>query len=159
MTKYSGVPRAGRPLKPSNDTLRIATSLGRRLDAPPPRREAETLSDLVPVSAATVEAIIRRRALRATHIPGDLLAEAAWDMLLELMHAELSERRVTASILCKAAGVSTAVGRRWIDVLLSKGLCTRTAGADDPDESFVQLSYEGGKAMRGYFSDLAENSE
>ena len=159
MTKHSGVPGSGGPLKPSNDTLRIATALGPRHGAPPPGTEREIPSELGPVSAATVEAIIRRRALRATHIPGELLADAAWDMLLELMHAELGERRVTASILCKAAGVSTSVGLRWIDVLLAKGLCWRTAGTDDPDQSFVQLSDEGSRAMRGYFTDLAERSE
>ena len=155
MTKHSGVPGPGRPLKPSNHTLRITTALGPRHDAPP----LTPISHSGPVSAATVEAIIRQRALRATHLPGELLADAAWDMLLELMHAELGERRVTASILCKAAAVSTSVGLRWIDVLLSKGLCTRTARTDDPDESFVQLSDEGSKAMRGYFTDLAERSE
>jgi hypothetical protein len=159
MTKHSGVPGPGRPLQPSNDTLRISTALGPRHDGPPLRPEQETLSDVGPVSAAAVEAIIRRRALRETHIPGELLADAGWDMLLELMHAELGERRVTVSILCKAAGVSTSVGRRWIDVLISKGLCTRTVGADDPDENFVQLSDEGSKAMRGYFTDLAQHSE
>jgi len=157
MTKHSGVPGPGRLLQPSSDTWRIATALGRRHDEPPARPEAETI--LEPVSAATVEAIIRQRALRASHVPEELLADAAWDMLLELMHAELTERRVPAPILCKAAGVSTSVGRRWIDVLLSKGLCTRTAGADDPDESFIQLSDKGRKAMRGYLNDLAERSE
>jgi hypothetical protein len=159
MTKHSGVPGPGRPLKPSNDTLRIATALGPRHDAPPPDSEAETISHSGPISAATVEAIIRQRALRAIHIPGELLGDPAWDMLLELMHAELGERRATASIVCKVAGVSTSVGLRWIDVLLSKGLCTRTAGVDDPDRIFLQLSAEGRKAMRGYFTDLAARSE
>lgn len=157
MTKHSGVRGQGRPLKPSSDTWRIATALGLRHDAPPPRPEAETVSE--PVSAATVEAIIRERALRARHIPGELFADPAWDMMLELIHAELGQRRVTASILCKAAGVSTSVGLRWIDALLSKGLCTRTAGVGDPDGIFIQFSDEGSKAIRGYFTELAARSE
>jgi len=158
MTKQSGVPDAGRVLKPSNDTTRIARSL-----AFPPRAspdlETEVASELgrQPLSAAVVEAAIRERALRMTYVPAQLLTDSAWSMLLELIHAEISKRRISSSILCKAAGVQASVGRRWIDELVAKGLCKRGNQAGDPDT--VELTMRGSEAMRGYFSELAIRPE
>ena len=148
MTKQSGVPEPERSLKPSNDTLRIATALGSSAGSP------TTAPSLV-----TLEAIIRQRALRSAYLPGEVLTDSAWDMLLELLHAELCERRLTASILCKAAGVSVSTGLRWIEVLVTKGLCTRTAGVNDIDRTFVQLSEQGSEAMRGYLIELVRTSD
>jgi len=160
MTKQSGVPDAGRALKPSHDTTRIASSLA----FPPltqncPQIETRDASQLggQRLSAAVVEAAIHQRALRWTFVPAQLLTDTAWDMLLELLHAEITERRVTSSILCKAAGVPASVGRRWIDALLAQGLCTR--GVDAGDSDTVELTTPGSEAMRGYFSELAMRRE
>ena len=156
MTKQTGVPDSGQPLEPSNDTIRIATALGSHPDRSLPGLEAVARSSSKPVSAASVEALIRQRALRSMYVPGKVLAEPAWDMLLELLHAELTERSVVASILCKAAGISNATGLRWIDVLVSQGLCIRTTG---PSTVCIQLSEHGSEAMRGYFAELAASPE
>ena len=160
MTKQSGVPDSGRVLKPSNDTTRVARSLAFPPGTPnSPALETGVASELgsQPLSAAVVESAIHERALRWTFVPAQLLTDSAWDMLLELIHSEITKRRVTSSILCKAAGVPASVGRRWIDALAAKGLCTRRDDAGDPDA--VELTMRGSEAMRGYFSELANRSE
>lgn len=110
-----------------------------------------------PLSVSVVEAAIRERALRWTFVPAELLTDSAWDMLLELIHAEITTRRITSSILCKSAGVPASVGRRWIDHLIAKDLCTRSIDAGDSDT--VELTMRGSEAMRGYFSELAVRPE
>lgn len=160
MTKQTGKPDAGRAIKPSNDTSRIASSL-----AFPPHNltshRVRTGVALDPgrqsVSATVVEAAIRDRALRWTFVPSQLLADSAWDMLLELLHAEITERRVSEAILCKAAGVPAGVGRRWINALVDRGLCTRSA--DGGHSEMLELSMRGSEAMRGYFAELAMRLE
>ena len=152
MTKHSGFRHLGQPLKPSNNTVRIATSLGSACDL-----EASSAAGAGSLSAGMVEAIIQERELRANYVPGELLTEPAWDMLLELLHAELVERDVTAAVLCKAARVSLSVGLRWIEVLVSKGLCTCTNLITNPDRTVVELSERGSEAMRGYLAEVARS--
>lgn len=154
MTKQSGVPDAGRTLKPSNDTERLATtlaSLSQSVDSQGRRQQAGP--DLGGATlAARVERAILERALRPAFIPERLLGGCAWDMLLELLHAEIEERRVIPSFLSDAAGVTPSAGRRWINVLASEGLCTR---AEAKDGEAIRLSRQGSEAMRSYFAELA----
>lgn len=151
MTKQSGVPDAGHVLKPSNDTTRIASSLASPRTPVSPGIASELGGQ--PLSAKVVEAAIRERALRWSFIPAELQTDFAWDMLLELLHAEITNRRATSSILCKAAGVPASVGRRWIDHLIAKDLCVLRVDARDADT--VELTVRGSEAMRAYFSELA----
>lgn len=159
MTKQSGNPDAGRALKPSNDTARIANSLALPSARVFSHRETgdATASGEQLLSAKVVEAAIREQTLRWTYVPAQLLADCAWPMLLELLHSEITERQVTPSVLCKAAGVSAAAGRRWIDALVRKGLCAR--GGDGGDSDTVELSTQGSQAMRGYFAELLMRRE
>ena len=146
MTKHLGDPPSREPLTLSNDAARIASALASpRVEAPDP-------------SMALVEALIQQRALRFSYLPGELLHDPAWDMLLELFHAELSGRSLVEPILCKAA-FSASTGSRWIDALVKKGLCVRSIDPSDATTVFVNLSVEGSQAMRSYFvhlSDLAD---
>ena len=151
MTKQSGVRGGGQVLKPSNDTTRIARSLAFPPRTPVSPGIASEFGEQA-LSATVVESAIRERALRWVFVPAELLTDFAWDILLELLHAEITSRRATSSILCKAAGVPASVGERWIDHLIAKGLCTRRADAGDPDT--VELTMRGSEAMRGYFSEL-----
>lgn len=57
------------------------------------------------VTAAQVRDLLRARRLRADFLPGDLFADPAWDMLLDLLAAHLDQERVSVSSLCIAAAV------------------------------------------------------
>lgn len=160
MTKQSGNPDAERALNLSNDTARIASSLAFPPHSPIPAHLGTEVAPGLggqPLSATVVEAAIRERALRWTFFPAELLTDSAWAMLLELLHAEITERRANSSILCKAAGVPASVGRRWIDALVAMDLCTRRCDAGDLEA--VELTVRGSEAMRAYFSELAMRSE
>jgi len=156
MTKQSRSPDSGRALAPGNDTNRIAASLN-SLGDDAVFAGQEAASAALPRSsqlAATVEAVIQARALRAAHLPPELFGDPAWDMLLELMHAELTHRRITFAILCKAAAVRPGTGRRWLDALARHGLCT---GLDsDSDHCAIFLSEAGSRTIRAYFAALGQ---
>lgn len=142
MTKHLGDPNSREPLTPSSDAARIASALA----TPPVEPPAPPVT--------SVEALIQQRALRFSYLPGELLHDPAWDILLELFHAELSGRPLVEPILCKAARVSASSGARWIDALVHRGLCVRSIDPSSAATVFVQLSAEGRKAMRSYFADL-----
>ena len=158
MTKQSGVPEPGRVLEPSNDTTRIATALRLLAGRSPPAFAGppNATHSWPPLSAAVVEAVISARALRSAYVPAELLSDPAWDMLLELLHAEITKRRVTTSILSKAAGIRTSAGLRWIETLIMMGLC---AWSKSPDHGFVQLTDQGSGAVRAYFAKLQDSLE
>src|SRR3546814_5506642 len=52
-----------------------------------------------PVTAREIRDMLRLRRLRDRFFPGDLFADPAWDMLLDLMAAHLSGQRVSVSSL------------------------------------------------------------
>lgn len=76
----------------SEEVSRIASTLA-RLSAGPaaPRAKAEPTpgAELPPLSVETVRNVIRARRLRARYFPEDLFADPAWDMLLDLLQAEI----------------------------------------------------------------------
>ena len=140
MTKHSTPPDPERPLKLSQEVSRIGTKLARLSGlggggAPQP-------------SAETVTAAIQARRQRSQFLPPYLFGEPAWDMLLELFHAELTNRGITAAGLCDSVAVPVAVGERWIDALVQEGLVVRRSTS-------LELSPEGSEALRHYFADMA----
>ena len=159
MTKHSGTPNAGRALAPSNDTRRIASTLNPVASLAGFERDDGTDLSATPpasLSAAAVEAVIQARALRAAHLPPELFSDPAWDMLLELLHAQLTHRRITPGILCKAADVQPGAGRRWMEALAAKGLCIGPVA--DPDHGDIRLSKEGSRVLHAYFAALEKHS-
>ena len=160
MTKESRVPVSKLPLSPSGATSRIASSLAQwRLDAPSSKEDLLPPQDGAkrPNLQKAIEAAIRARALRPDYVPSELLQDPAWDMLLELFRAEVSGEQATASLLSKAAGVSTGSGLRWIDALVAKGLCLKGNRGDD-GRMLVKLSSSGSEALRAYFANIVRPS-
>lgn len=90
------------------------------------------------VAAAREE--VRRRGDRRLVLGPDLLAEPAWDMLLDLYLAQAVGRRVAVSSLCIAAGVPTTTALRWIRMLERGGHLIRQGDPQDRRRSFVDLS-------------------
>ena len=155
MTKQSDSPASGRLLNPSNDTKRIAGSLGSHPACRARAIEDQTAGDRSPtLSVAVVEQAMHARALRSSYVPMELLGDPAWDMLLELLHGELTGRRITPAILHKAAGVRPATGQRWIAGLANAGLCIAAGPA--AERTSITLSKRGSDAVRAYFTDAEQ---
>ena len=77
----------------SEEVSRIASTLARLSagPAPAPRgAEPEQTGELPPISAETIRSVIRARRLRARYFSEELFADPAWDMLLDLLQAEIA---------------------------------------------------------------------
>jgi len=106
------------------------------------------------VSREQLRGVIRARRIRARFFAEDLFADPAWDMLLDLMHAELAQIRVPVSSLCIAASVPATTALRWIKTLNDRGLISRRADPHDGRRVFVELSNEASSAIRRYFGEV-----
>ena len=101
--------------------------------------------------AGEVRDVIRSRRMRATHFTGDLFADPAWDMLLDLFAADLEQRRVSVSSLCIAAAVPGTTALRWIGAMVEAQLFHRYADPQDRRRAFISLSDGARDGMQRYF--------
>jgi DNA-binding MarR family transcriptional regulator len=143
----------------SDEMGRIAATLARLSSAPeesPPSvlRLVGVQGDPVPLSADSVRSVIRGRRLRSRFFAEELFADPAWDMLLDLLQAELAQHRVPVSSLCIAAAVPATTALRWIKSMTDSGLFNRRADPHDGRRVFVELSTGASEAMRRYFAEL-----
>lgn len=143
----------------SEEVSRIASTLARLSSGPVMSRtalEPMTGTDLPPLSADTVRNVIRARRLRARFFPEELFADPAWDMLLDLLQAEIAQLRVPVSSLCIAAAVPATTALRWLKTLVSQGLFVRRADPHDGRRVFVELAPEASQALRRYFAEVGQ---
>ena len=101
-----------------------------------------------------VRRIIRQRQLRARFFDGDLFADPAWDILLDLTAARAEHRRVSVTSLCIAAGVPPTTALRWITQMVETGLLVRIEDEIDRRRAFIALSDKAADAMARYFAEL-----
>jgi hypothetical protein len=140
INKESGGPRLQQL---SEEVGRIATILASLSDpeegaAPDPGPGTRNASRRI--QAGQIRSIIRARRMRDQFFKGDLFADPAWDMLLDLMAARLEQRRVAVSSLCIAAAVPPTTALRWIKTLCEQGLFVRVADPQDGRRVFIELS-------------------
>jgi len=143
----------------SEEVSRIASTLARLSTGPgTPIRAVEQVptGDVPPLSADTVRAVIRARRLRARYFREDLFADPAWDMLLDLLQAEIAQLRVPVSSLCIAAAVPATTALRWLKTLVSQGIFVRRADPHDGRRVFVELAPETSHALRRYFAEVGQ---
>ena len=144
----------------SDEVSRIATTLA-RLSAgpgttPPKRSEAPPAAEIPEVPIDTVRTVIRARRLRSRYFEEELFADPAWDMLLDLLQAEIAQLRVPVSSLCIAAAVPATTALRWLKTMTDKGLFVRRADPHDGRRVFVELAPHASAAMRRYFAEVGK---
>lgn len=141
----------------SDEMSRIAATLA-RLSAGPGATsrplDSEPLGDAPEVSIETVRAVIRARRLRSRYFPEDLFGDPAWDMLLDLLQAEIAKLRVPVSSLCIAAAVPATTALRWLKTMVQEGLFVRRADPHDGRRVFVELAPQTSQALRRYFAEV-----
>lgn len=103
------------------------------------------------IDAATLRAIIRARRMRDQYL-GEIFADPAWDMLLDLMAARLEGQPVAVSSLCIAAAVPPTTGLRWIKALTDSGMLIRVNDPNDRRRVFIELSPRAVEAITAYFA-------
>lgn len=111
-------------------------------------------SSRLPSSAseyAIVRRVIRARRARETLFDRRLFADPAWDMLLELHAAQIAQKRVSVSTLCKGSAVPATTALRWITALEREHLVQRRGDPLDRRRVFVELTEKGREAMSEFF--------
>ncbi|MDE1916502.1 MAG: winged helix DNA-binding protein [Sphingomonadales bacterium] len=103
-----------------------------------------------------VRRIIRQRQMRARYFDGDLFADPAWDMLLDLTAASAEQARVSVTSLCIASGVPPTTALRWIGQMTDAGLLRRIEDENDRRRAFITLTDKAIDAMSRYFADIGE---
>ena len=143
----------------SDEVGRIAATLARLSSGPSPAPsviQQVSSAEAPPVSAETIRSVIRARRLRARYFHEELFADPAWDMLLDLLQAEISHLRTPVSSLCIAAAVPATTALRWLKTMVSQGLFIRRADPHDGRRVFVELAPEASRALRRYFAELGQ---
>lgn len=143
----------------SEEVSRIASTLARLSSAAPvsavPLAIDPGASENVPaVPVEQIRNVIRSRRLRSRFFADDLFADPAWDMLLDLLQAEISQMRVPVSSLCIAAAVPATTALRWLRTMVDQKLFVRRADPHDGRRVFVELAPETSRALHGYFAEI-----
>ena len=136
----------------SEEAARIATALASLsvVEVGEPGRDES--GETADVDAVYVRSIIRARRMRDQYFRGELFADPAFDMLLDLYAARLEGNRVAVSSLCIAAAVPATTALRWIKALTDKGLLVRQADPQDGRRVYIGLSDEAARAMGRYLA-------
>lgn len=103
-----------------------------------------------------LRALIKLRQTRSAHFHGDLFSDPCWDMLLDLMEARLSEKRISVSSLCIASGVPQTTALRRIEDLIAAGLVSREDDPTDRRRVFVCLTEECATRFGRYLDDISQ---
>ena len=106
-----------------------------------------------------IRQIIRQRQLRARFFDGELFADPAWDMLLDLAAARAEHKRVSVTSLCIASGVPPTTALRWIVLLTEAGQLERVEDESDRRRAFIALTDRAAEAMARYFAELGRGAE
>lgn len=143
----------------SEEVSRVAAALSRLStvsSGPPlsPATMAPPRGDLPDVSAEGIRTMIRARRSRANHLPADLFADPAWDMLLDLLQAEIVQHRVPVSSLCIAAAVPATTALRWIKSMTDRGILVRRDDPHDGRRVFIEMAPPTSAAVRRYFQEV-----
>jgi len=140
----------------SEEVSRVASTLARLSNgaASPAGSEPAPNSHVPEVSLKVIRAIIRARRLRSSYFPADLFADPAWDMMLDLLQAEIAQLRVPVSSLCLAAEVPATTALRWLKMMVAHGLFIRHSDPHDGRRVFVQLAPKTSEALRRYFGEV-----
>ena len=113
-------------------------------------------TDAPEVSIEQIRSVIRARRLRGRYFSDELFADPAWDMLLDLLQAEIAQLRVPVSSLCIAAAVPATTALRWLKSMTDEGIFVRRADPHDGRRVFVELSPQASGAMRRYFAEVGK---
>jgi DNA-binding MarR family transcriptional regulator len=159
MSEYSPDAGAARLLKLSEEVSRIAGSLAQlSIGLTEPARPAELERDSASseVSEEIVSWLIKARRDRARYLGHELFSEPAWDILLDLLRAEIAQQRVSVSSLCIASGAPATTALRYLKAMERQAMVIRRADPHDRRRIFVELTPEVSAALRKYFIDVVQ---
>jgi len=141
----------------SQEVSRIAGSLAKLsmgVDEAPRQNHPFSNENELDVPLERVSWLIKARRTRGRYLTPELFADPAWDILLDLLRAEIAHERISVSSACIAAAVPATTGLRWLRALERHGLVVRQRDLHDARRTFVVLSEDTSKALRRYFLEV-----
>jgi DNA-binding MarR family transcriptional regulator len=105
------------------------------------------------VRSTDIRAMLRLRRQRDYLFAGDLFADPAWDMMLDLMAAKIERLKVAVSSLCIAAAVPPTTALRWIRTLTDLGIFVRVSDPTDGRRVFIELSEAAATKILDYLGE------
>lgn len=111
-------------------------------------------TDRSKLSADAIKHVLKARRMRERYFDADLFADPAWDILLDLLHADLCQHRVSITSLCNAASVPATTALRWISTLTNLGLIQRRPDPRDGRRVFIEFTPTARDKMYSYFAEL-----
>lgn len=157
MKEDSPEARAALLIQLSKEVSRIAGSLAQLsigAEIVPRQNYPFSNQDELDVPLERVNWLIQARRTRARYLTPDLFADPAWDILLDLLRAEIAHERISVSSACIAAAVPVTTGLRWLKALEQQGLVVRERDLHDARRSYVALSKDTSIALRRYFLEV-----
>jgi DNA-binding MarR family transcriptional regulator len=110
-------------------------------------------------TARKVQRLLRARRTRGRFFDSKLFADPAWDILLELYAAKLTDRRLSVTAVCGGADVPATTALRWIRTLECFGHIERRNDPMDGRRVFLELSTIAEKQMNEYFRTVSPNPD
>jgi hypothetical protein len=152
LSKHTPDIDADRLLQLSEEVSRISAtlaklSMGREEWSP---AVSPSANDDPQVSEEAVRWIIGARNSRSRFLPAHLFADPAWDILLELLRAEIAQQRISVSSLCIAANAPATTALRYIKMMTQQGLLVREPDAFDGRRVYVTLAPVVSRALHSY---------
>lgn len=99
-------------------------------------------------------ALHRERARREEFFSGDLFAEPAWDILLDLFAAKRASELRSIKAVCLSSHVPEATALRYIELLAAQGLVERTPDRFDRRRKYLSLTALGERRMQDYLASM-----
>lgn len=106
-----------------------------------------------------VQTTITSRQKRAEFLPGEMLSDPVWDILLDLTVAYIDDRPLPVSSACIASGAPISTALRRIRDLTDAGLVIRWQDPQDARRDMVSLSKDCMAKMRDYISVVYRDFE
>lgn len=104
---------------------------------------------------AEVARVIKARDTRGKYFPADWFSNPAWDLLLFLYEARLTNTDVTVGDVGNGTGTRPTTTIRWLEILESEALLDRRRDTIDTRRVYITLNDKGAAAMRSYFASVA----
>jgi DNA-binding MarR family transcriptional regulator len=115
---------------------------------------------LYDTAAAQLLRFLRRtRARRSEFFSGDLFSDPAWDILLYLYEAEITQQRRSLRDVSFQTGVPQTTVLRWLETLEGQGFICRTPDPSDGRRVFISLTDEALARMDGLFVVIDDELE